>query len=290
GLQNVQCEECHGPGGRHRDNPADKSLIIGHPSPDSCVSACHHPPHVEGFDAGAQLVSSLVITVLAGSVISYYFHSQGRDKALTARLALIERDAAEARLKLLETQLEPHMLFNTLANLRALIAADPPSAITMLDRLNDYLRATLSGSRASAHPLSAEMDRLRDYLELMAVRMGPRLAYTLDLPDDLRACAVPPLLLQPIVENSIKHGLEPKVSGGSVDVKAWREGPMLYLEVSDTGVGFDGPRPDEKGFGLQQVRERLATAYGTQATLDFTGRPGEGSRTVITIPCPGVAP
>ena len=238
------------------------------------------------FSTGTQVASSFIITILAGAVISYYFHTQGTSKAMTARLALIERDAAEARLKLLETQLEPHMLFNTLANLRALIAADPPAAINMLDRLNDYLRATLSGSRASAHPLAAEFERLRDYLELMTVRMGPRLVYTLDLPDSLADCAVPPLLLQPIVENSIKHGLEPRIEGGSIHVSARREGDMLVLQASDTGVGFEGLPPDEPGFGMAQVRERLATAYGDAARIDFSGTPGQGARTVLHIPCP----
>jgi LytS/YehU family sensor histidine kinase len=238
------------------------------------------------FSTGTQVASSLVITILAGATISYYFHTQGTSKAMTARLALIERDAAEARLKLLETQLEPHMLFNTLANLRALIAANPPAAIDMLDRLNDYLRATLSGSRASVHPLAVEFDRLRDYLGLMAVRMGPRLSYTLALPDSLRDCPVPPLLLQPIVENSIKHGLEPRIEGGSIHVSARREGGMLVLEASDTGVGFDSLQPGSKGFGMAQVRERLATAYGHAARTDFSGIPGEGSRTLLYIPCP----
>ena len=132
------------------------------------------------------LATVLVITTLATVTASFFFYSRGTARALQARIALTERDAAEARLKLLEAQLEPHMLFNTLANLRVLIALDPTRAQAMLDHLIAYLRATLTASRATHHPLADEFDRLRDYLELMAVRMGPRLRYTLDLPDALR--------------------------------------------------------------------------------------------------------
>jgi LytS/YehU family sensor histidine kinase len=132
----------------------------------------------------------------------------------------------EARLKLLEAQLEPHMMFNTLANLRVLIATDPPRAQAMLDHLIAYLRATLGGARAALHPLADEFARLADYLEIMAVRMGPRLAFALDLPEALRGVPVPPLLLQPLVENAIRHGLEPQVAGGHIGVRAsTRPGP-----------------------------------------------------------------
>ncbi|RYY78977.1 MAG: sensor histidine kinase, partial [Comamonadaceae bacterium] len=183
---------------------------------------------------------SIVITVLAGSVMSFYFHAKGTAAALAAKIIAAERDASEAKLRLLETQLEPHMLFNTLANLRALIQVDPPRAVEMLDHLNNYLRVTLAGSRALAHPLSAEFARLGDFLELMAIRMGPRLAYALDLPDDLRDVPVPPLLLQPLVENAIRHGLEPKVEGGQITVRARRQTgadgqPQVAVEVNDTG-------------------------------------------------------
>ena len=140
----------------------------------------------------------LAITIAAGAGISFFFYSQGQARHLQARMAQAQRDAAEARLKLLEAQLEPHMLFNTLANLRVLVATDAPRAQAMLDHLIAYLRATLGASRATQHPLADEFERLRDYLELMAVRMGPRLAYQLDLPEALRAVAVPPLLLQPL--------------------------------------------------------------------------------------------
>ena len=176
------------------------------------------------------------------------------------------------------------MLFNTLANLRVLINADPVRATQMLDRLIAYLRATLSASRATTHPLSAEFERLADYLELMAVRMGPRLHYSLELPVELEALPVPPLLLQPLVENSIKHGLEPGVGGGSIRVQAQRRGDSLLLTVSDTGVGLgDGPI-QETGFGLTQVRERLATAYGPAAAIDLMNNGPAGALARIVIP------
>ncbi|MCY1217843.1 Sensor histidine kinase BtsS [compost metagenome] len=149
---------------------------------------------------------------------------------------------------------------------------------------------TLSGSRALSHPLSAEFDRLGDYLELMSVRMGERLRYTLDLPDELRDTPVPPLLLQPLVENSIRHGLEPQVEGGEIAVRARREAGELVIEVSDTGVGLDAapPQPSEDGgFGLEQVRERLATVYGEQGRLSLRPAPaGGGTCVTLNLPLP----
>ena len=234
---------------------------------------------------------SLVITLVAGAIGTFYFFTRGKAAALIAERNAAERDASEAKLKLLETQLEPHMLFNTLANLRVLITLDPPRAVQMLDHLNSYLRVTLSGSRAVAHPLAAEFDRLRDYLELMSIRMGARLHFTLELPDDLRDTLVPPLLLQPLVENSIRHGLEPQVEGGEIVVRARREShagngkPQIVIEVSDTGVGLGSAQPTEGGgFGLAQVRERLTTMYGTRGGIEITAAAGGGTRAVVNFP------
>ena len=228
----------------------------------------------------------LLVSVLAGGTVTYYFVSRTRLAHSRAQAEAAQRQAAEAQLKLLEAQLEPHMLFNTLANLRALIASDPVRATDMLDRLIAYLRATLAASRTATHPLQAEFDRLRDYLELMAVRMGPRLRYTLALPAELAGLPVPPLLLQPLVENSIRHGLEPKVEGGGISVRAQRHGAVLTLEVSDTGTGLAAAGQPPGGFGLAQVRERLATAYGAQAAIEIVASEGGGTRVTLTLPCP----
>jgi two-component sensor histidine kinase len=232
-----------------------------------------------------QLMLSGLLSIVIGIVVTYYFHSRGKSAYLEQKIAETNRLASESRLKLLETQLEPHMLFNTLANLRVLIAIDPQRAQDMLDRMVAYLRATLSASRASHHSLQLEFDRLHDYLELMSVRMGPRLRYELDLPQDLAAVSVPTLLLQPLVENSIKHGLEPKVDGGTITVRARNAGGMLSLEVSDTGVGFDSTAPASNGFGVAQVRERLAAAYESQGRIEHTtSTPGGGTTTQLILP------
>jgi LytS/YehU family sensor histidine kinase len=206
--------------------------------------------------------------------------SHARAEAEAAR-----RAAAETQLKLLESQLEPHMLFNTLANLRVLIASDPARAQAMLDRLIAFLRATLGASRSAMHPLTTEFERIADYLALMQVRMGSRLQTRLTLPPELQAAAVPPLLLQPLVENSIKHGLEPKVGGGHIEVSARRDGTMLELGVQDSGVGLgDAGAAGGSTFGLQQVRERLRTLYGERATLALQPVPEGGTRATVRLP------
>ena len=237
-----------------------------------------------GSQGAPELRLSLLVSVLAGGSITYYFYIRNKAAYLQARMTEARQHANEARLKLLETQLEPHMLFNTLANLRVLIGIDPQRAQDMLDRMVAYLRATLDASRASSHPLTREFDRLRDYLELMAVRMGPRMRYTLDLPTDLATVNIPTLLLQPLVENSIKHGLEPKVDGGTITVRARRNGERLQLEVSDTGIGFDAAVPRSDGFGLAQVIERMAAAYGELGSVERHSTPGHGTTVLLHIP------
>lgn len=237
-----------------------------------------------------QLLTSLIITIASGAAGSYFFYSRGLQKTQQARIALVERDAMEARLQLLQAQLEPHMLFNTLANLRVLIGTDPAQATRMLDHLVAYLRATLIASRTTEHSLAQEFERLRDYLELMAVRMGPRLRYQLDLPAELADWPVPTLLLQPLVENSIRHGLEPQVQGGAVSVQASATPQGLVLQVQDTGVGFAPAREGGgTGFGLSQVRERLATRFDQAAGLEVQPVAQGGTLARVTLPRPPMA-
>ena len=227
----------------------------------------------------------LMISLGVSLAATYYFYSHGRLTAMVGQAEAARRSAVETELKLLQSQLEPHMLFNTLANLRVLIGLDPLQAQAMLDHLIAFLRATLAASRSSSHTLAAEFDRTADYLALMAVRMGPRLAVTLDLPDELRDLPVPPLLLQPLVENSIQHGLEPKIEGGRIEVRARRVGDQLRLSVSDSGVGLDAAAPSQgAGFGTTQVRERLAALFGTRASLALQRAPEGGTVAELILP------
>ena len=232
--------------------------------------------HLTRFDGW---VLPMMITVFTTTAMSFVFYMFGKARYLQMQAAQAERQAAEARLAMLQTQLEPHMMFNTLANLRVLIATDPERAQTMLDHLIDYLRATLGSSRSTEHSLRDEFARLQDYLALMQIRMGSRLAFTLDLPESLARMNVPPLLLQPLVENSIRHGLEPQLKGGAIRVTAREiEGHnvrKIELTVSDTGYGIaeqrlaDVSEPNRQHFGTSQVRERLATRYGDAATFEL---------------------
>jgi two-component sensor histidine kinase len=220
---------------------------------------------------------TLVMTVIASLVATYVLGALERLASARAQAEAAQRQAAEHQLRLLQSQLQPHMLFNTLANLRVLIGVDPRRAQAMLDRLNAYLRATLAASRQDEHPLHVEFDRLADYLALMAVRMGPRLQVVVDLPETLRSAMVPPLLLQPLVENAIQHGLEPKIDGGRIEVRARRDGADLVLSVRDTGVGLPSTGPQRAGnFGVAQVHERLSTLYGTNAQLTLENVEGVG--------------
>jgi signal transduction histidine kinase len=209
--------------------------------------------------------------------------------------AELQRQATESQLQLLRAQLDPHMLFNTLANMRVLMAHHPEQATHMLDHLVAYLRATLGASRADSHnaphTLGDEVDRLQDYLALMAVRMGPRLQVDIQVPDALRNQPVLPLLLQPLAENAIRHGLEPHIDGGTIALHASCNGPHLHLTFSDTGCGgahepsaAPAGGPHQGGLGLAHVRERLHTRYGKQARMTLHSPAGQGTRIELVWP------
>ena len=235
------------------------------------------------------LAGMMLFSIVPGVAITYFSWANGRLQDERLRVEAAQRQAAEHQLRLLESQLEPHMLFNTLANLRVLIALDAPRAQLMLDRLISYLRGTLTASRASQHPLAQEFARLADYLALMKIRMGERLQEEFSLPPTLAQLPVPPLLLQPLVENAIKHGLEPDVDGGVLQVSATLDGTDLVLQVRNSGAGLGTPTTTTEpgtGFGLQQVRERLATLYGGAASLVLSAATDAQGGTLATVRLP----
>ena len=199
-----------------------------------------------------------------------------------------EKQLVQAQMRMLQAQIEPHFLFNTLANIQTLIPRAPDKASLMLDNFIAYLRQSLTASRAQEGTVKQEIDLLRNYLELLKIRMGDRLQFEFDIEHDLQGESLPPMLLQPIVENAIKHGLEPKVEGGRVRVTARRSGETMVLTVADNGLGFsDHADRSGAGVGLANLRDRLAVLYDGQATLTVAdAAPG----TVITITAPLTRP
>ena len=232
---------------------------------------------------------SLATAVLFSAVLSYYFHAWARLAEEQARLRAEQlrreegaRRLAQAELKLLQAQIEPHFLFNTLSNVVQLVDTDPPRARRMLLDLTSYLRGALHRTRAGAITLGEELELVRAYLEIQAVRMGPRLSFTIACPEPLRGLALPPLLLQPLVENALRHGLEPKPGGGTVAVTAAREGDDLVLEVKDDGMGLDPRRP--AGLGLANVRARVEGGSGGRGAVLL--RPGVPQGLCVRISLP----
>lgn len=225
--------------------------------------------------AAPSLATMAFANVYAGLLLLglEYFHDRSTHSEARAKLA--QQLSAQAQLDLLRSQLDPHMLFNTLSNLFELIDENPAQARAMLSHLIDFLRSTLLSSRATEHPLSEEVRLAEAYLSLMQMRMGSRLQHHIDLPADLSTAQVPAMLLQPLVENAIKHGLERDKNPGWLKVKAWQEGAQLILQVTNSGKtelldqGHPMPSQHSGGFGLQYVHDRLQALHGAQASLEL---------------------
>jgi sensor histidine kinase YesM len=256
-------------------------IVAGFFAGNALASALMGRPY--GTLSGSRPLGAIAFTAFAGVVATAYFLNRERVANLLLRAETEERGAVEARLKLLQAQIEPHFLFNTLANLHTLIASDPARAQKMLEHLNDYLRATLDAARRDSGTLGEEFTLLRGYLEVLAIRMGPRLAFTLSLPEGLSRLAIPPMLLQPLVENAVKHGLEPKIDGGRVDVSAEKIGENVVVRISDTGLGLGNSSTKGTGVGLSHVRARIAATYGAKGSVNIENRP-DGVTATVTLP------
>ena len=185
--------------------------------------------------------------------------------------------------------MEPHFLYNTLANVQALNEVDPPAANQMVGHLIQYLRASLPKMRESTSTVGQELELVRAYLNILQMRMGPRLEFGILAPDDVLACAFPPMMLPSLVENAIKHGLEPLREGGRIDVVVDRvlgsHGETLRVSVRDTGKGLsDAPIQAGGGVGLSNLRERLMALYGTRGRFTLTSNEPQGVVASIEVP------
>jgi two-component sensor histidine kinase len=194
------------------------------------------------------------------------------------------REETERQLQLLQAQLEPHFLFNTLANVRRLYRTDPEAGTRAIDSLLTYLRAALPELRRDTAKLHSELELVRSYLELFRLRMGRRLTYSIAADPALLEAEFPPMLLVTLVENAIKHGIEPTRDGGHVAVSAQTQGATLEVRVSDNGVGFGGAASSGTGLGLANVQRQLATRYGSRARLDLAACVPHGVMASIALP------
>ncbi len=228
------------------------------------------------------LFALMIVKVALGSKRRAETRAQAAD-AVAAEEGL-KRQLAEARLKTMQAQVEPHFLFNTLASVDYLIETDPARASRMQKNLIQYLRAALPQMRQSSSTLGQEMALCRSYLEILKVRMDDRLQFAITLPAGLSTAAFPPMMLQTLVENSIKHGLEPKPEGGTLTLSADVVDGNLRVAVSDSGLGFGAAGLPGSGVGLGNVRERLAALFGARARL--TIEPNLPGGTIATIEVP----
>lgn len=244
-------------------------------------------PALAGFDLWAQFRSPPVAVLKIAVFLLAALAANWSWWRARLRRQQLQGEALEARLRLLQGQIEPHLLFNTLANVQSLMDYDPPRAKHMLETFSGYLRAGLAQLRATDSTLGAELDMARSYLALMQIRMEERLCIRIEASDAARAARMPALMLQPLVENAIHHGLEPKVDGGTVVIGAVVRGARLEVRVEDDGMGLDTPsrrlRPGA-GMALSNLRARLQSRFGTDASLALrAGRQG-GTEAVLDLP------
>jgi len=243
---------------------------------------------------GHDLSICVLITLTLGISMGFYDAQRRRLDAVTA--ALREREleherarkmALEARLASLEARLQPHFMFNTLNAISALIQDNPEEAERTIERLAALLRFALDATERGLVPLDHELKIVTDYVEIERTRFGERLTYAIDVDPEAAGCAVPPLAIQTLVENAIKHAITPRLDGGRLRVEATVRGDQVRLSVWDDGPGF---RPDaiRAGHGLDNLRGRLAARFGADASLEIGRRDG-GTLVTVALPRAGLS-
>jgi two-component system, LytTR family, sensor kinase len=197
--------------------------------------------------------------------------------------AHLERLQVETQLSLLQSKVNPHFLFNTLSTMLELVRSDPGKVERIILNLSEVYRKVLTWPDSARVRLEDEAALVRQYLEIEKIRMGPRIEFSIDVAENVRSVAVPPMILEILVENAVRHGVAPRREGGAIRVAASGGDGQVLLEVTDNGVGL-GERPTDTGFGLFSVRQRLQLLYGDAAGLDVTARPEGGTRAAISLP------
>lgn len=243
---------------------------------------------LSGFDPDAEHTVQAIVTGLFFGLIGIIVVLLSERIAMEVRQRELirsegERREIEARLKLLQAQIEPHFLFNTLANVGSLIDGNPALAKTLLEHLNDWLRVALARTRSTASTLGDELAMLENYLEIMKIRFGERLRWRIDIGEETLRQPFPPMLLQPLLENAVRHGIEPKLGGGEICIRGRIENQRLRLEVSDNGMGL-ADKAILAGAGLSNVDARLRSLFGEAGELTLTGNAEGGVTATLSLP------
>ncbi len=254
---------------------------------DGKLQALHHRESVERENWVVVLTTMAIVALIALKVVlgsKSRAEYQARKASATAAQEGLKRQLAEAQLKMMQAQVEPHFLFNTLASVDYLIETDPARASRMQKNLIQYLRAALPQMREGTSTLEREILQCRSYLEILKVRMDERLQFSINVPQGLLSAAFPPMMLLTLVENAIKHGLEPKPDGGTLSVSAVVADGRLRVAVADSGLGFGVAQRGGTGVGLANVRERLTALYGADASLSIDANSDGGTIATILVP------
>jgi len=234
-------------------------------------------------------IQAVTFGIIVGFIIFYIEITQIRlryrnimiQEEKVKRLA-VEKESILANLRMLQAQIEPHFLFNTLSNILSLIDTKPDKGKLMLVDLTKYLRTSLSRTLPEKTTLSQEISMIESYLNIQKIRMDERLSYKIYVPDKIREYSFTPMLLQPLVENAIKYGLEPKEEGGEIIIRATEDNDILKIEVADTGLGFSGL--DKAGVGISNVQKRLGLLFGEKGRLTMEENNPHGVRAIIEVP------
>jgi hypothetical protein len=270
-----------------------------HPDDEDDDNTMGSGPRVHVHTGSGKFLTDLAfLWIVASIIIKITYTGRLRAEAQasvateTAETEQLRRQVAEAQMAAMHAQLEPHFLFNTLASIDHLIQTDPPRASRMQQSLIALLRATMpnlrEGKAQLRRTLGEELAVIHPYLDILKTRMEERLQTNLQVPPGLLSAEFPPMMLQSLVENAIKHGLEPKPEGGQIEIEALVADGRLLINVSDTGVGYSAnphnPTGATLGSGLVNIRERLKHLYGTEATLTIARNEPEGTAVRISLP------
>jgi len=240
-----------------------------------------------GFPVSYFLISNLVPQLviywgIVGAAHGLVYYRRSREREL--RASHLEARLAEARLQLLQMQLQPHFLFNTLHAISELVHEDAETADRMIAGLSDLLREALDANAVREVTLARELQLLQRYIDIQTARFGERLTVGVDIEPRALGALVPSLLLQPLVENAIRHGLASRAAPGRIDVRGTTAGDRLIVEVSDDGLGLERPDAVREGVGVGNTRARLQELYGADATFEMRDRPTGGVSVIVTLP------